>query len=388
VSNRPYDLALLGATGFTGQLTAAYLAEHGPPGLKVLLVGRNLAKLEKVQAGLRNRENFFLAQADVGDPASLIKAISQARVLITTVGPFDQYGEPVVAACVEAGTDYVDITGEPQFVDRMILRYGAAAEAKGVRIVPCCGFDSIPHDLGVYYTVKLLPEGEPIRIEGFVRAKGGVSGGTYQSAVNAMGKAKEVQAVRKERRRAEVPLIGRKVGSLYPKLHYEPRIKAWAVPFPSIDPDVIARSARTLERYGPDFRYAHYLSVKKASTMATLVGGVGVVFALAQLAPTRRLLLKLKSSGEGPDEATRAAGRFEVRFFAQAGGTALVTRVHGGEPGYSETAKMLGESALCLAFDRERLPARAGLLTTATAMGDPLIERLQKAGITFEQVRS
>lgn len=381
---RPYDLALLGATGFTGRLTAQYLDTHGPAGLKVLLVGRNLGRLEEVQASLQNQQHFGVARADTTDPASLVAAAAQARVLATTVGPFDLHGHAVVEACVEARTDYVDITGEPQFVDRMILRHDRTATERRVRIVPCCGFDSIPHDLGAYFTIKALAPQGPAKVEGFVRAKGGVSGGTYQSAVNAMGQTKALKAVRKERRQQEGPLLGRRVGSTHPKLHFEPRIQAWAVPFPSIDPEVIARSARALPIYGPDFRYGHYLSVKRTSTMVGLLGGVGALFALAQLEPTRKLILGLKSSGDGPDEATRAAGKFEVRFFAEADGRLVQARVHGGEPGYTETAKMLGESALCLAFDRDQLPERYGVSTTAVVMGDRLIARLQAAGIGFE----
>jgi short subunit dehydrogenase-like uncharacterized protein len=382
VTARPFDLVLFGATGFTGKLTASYLAEHGPPGLRVALAGRNAEKLDAVRKETGGK--FEVRVADVSDAGALARLAAETKVVLTTVGPFERHGEPVVKACIEGGAHYADITGEPQFVDRMIVRYDAEAKAKKLRIVSCCGFDSIPHDLGVHYTVGLLPKNVPITIDGFVRAKGGVSGGTYQSALHAMAHSGELRAARDARKKSEAPLVGRKVGSARPKLHFDDRIKAWAVPLPTIDPDVIARSARALDEYGPEFRYAHYLSVKKTTTMAGLVGGVGALFALAQLPPTRKLLEGLRSSGEGPDEETRKNGKFEVRFFAEGGGTKLETRVAGGEPGYTETAKMLSESALCLAFDQ--LPERYGVITTAMAMGSVLQARLQKAGITFERV--
>jgi short subunit dehydrogenase-like uncharacterized protein len=292
----------------------------------------------------------------------------------------------VVAACAEAGTHYVDLTGEPEFVDRMWLAYHAQAERSGARIVHSCGFDSIPYDLGTLYTVEQLPEGVPIHVDCFVRAAGTFSGGTYQSALHIMGRLRQGAQVGRERRRREVRPEHRRVRGVSRPPHHDERIGAWVVPFPTIDPQTVLRSARALDRYGPDFSYSHYLAVKRLPVLAGMAAGAGALVTLAQLPPARTALGRLKASGEGPSPEQRARSWFKVRFHAQAGDRVLATQVSGGDPGYGETSKMLAESALCLAFDD--LPERAGQLTPAVAMGDALIARLQGAGITFEVLES
>lgn len=383
--SRRFDLALFGATGFTGGLTARYLAANGPETLRWALVGRNRGKLEAVAARLAERSPRApapeLLVADAADRAALERVAKAARVVITTVGPYALYGEPLVAACAAAGTDYVDLTGEPEFVDRMWLEHHAEAERNGARLVHCCGFDSIPHDLGAYFTVKQLPEGVPLRVEGYVRFGGRFSGGTYHSAINAFGRSRQTLAAAKERRRAEPRVAGRRVHSAKPRLRRDPGRGGWVVPMPTIDGPIVRRSAAALDRYGPDFTYGHNLVVPDLPRLAGLVGGVGTAFALAVLPPTRRLLLKLKAPGEGPSEAERERAWFKVAFVGEGRGRRVVTEVSGGDPGYTETSKMLAESGLCLAFDD--LPERAGQLTTATAMGDALLARLQAAGISF-----
>src|SRR5690348_1019665 len=181
---RTYDIVLFGATGFTGELTAQYLARTAPAGTRWALAGRNPAKLAAVRDRLAELnpacKDLPLLHADVSDPGSLAEVARSARVVITTVGPYVEYGEPLVAACAEHGTDYVDLSGEPEFVDNMYVRHDERARETGARIVHCCGFDSIPHDLGAYFTVQQLPEGVPLRVEGFVRIDARFSGGTMQ----------------------------------------------------------------------------------------------------------------------------------------------------------------------------------------------------------------
>ncbi|GAA4878180.1 hypothetical protein GCM10023235_67840 [Kitasatospora terrestris] len=189
-AQRPYDLVLFGATGFTGGLTAEYLARHAPAGCRWALAGRNPAKLAAVRGRLAAIDpacaDLPLLTADASDPASLREVAGQARVVISTVGPYIRYGEPLVAACAEAGTDYVDLTGEPEFVDLMYVKHHARAVESGARLVHACGFDSVPHDLGALFTVGHLPKGSPISLQGFVRAGGSPSGGTLASALAAM----------------------------------------------------------------------------------------------------------------------------------------------------------------------------------------------------------
>jgi short subunit dehydrogenase-like uncharacterized protein len=380
-TTREYDIVLFGATGFTGALTAEYLARAAGPETRWALAGRNQRKLEATRERTKIPD-LPLLSADVTDPASLRAIAESAKVVITTVGPYINYGEPLVAACAAAGTDYVDLTGEPEFVDLMWLRHHEQAERTGARIVHCCGFDSIPHDLGVLNTVNQLPEGVPLKIEGFVRAGGTFSGGTYHSAIHVMARLRQGRSVAAQRKRLEPRPVDRRVRGLMELPHHDPTANGWVLPAPTIDPQVVLRSARALPRYGPDFGYGHYIVAKRLAMLGGLTAGVGTLAALAQIPPTRKLLLKFRDPGDGPTAEQRDKAWFKVTFKGTTpSGDRVVTEVRGGDPGYGETSKMLGEAALCLAHDD--LPQRAGQLTPAVAMGQALIDRLQRAGISF-----
>ncbi|MGP3911703.1 saccharopine dehydrogenase family protein [Nonomuraea sp. 10N515B] len=372
--DRPYDIVLFGASGFTGALTAAYLAGAAPPGTRWALAGRDRAKLERL--GL----DVPVLIADAADPAALAELARQTRVLVTTVGPYVTHGEALVAACAEAGTHYLDLTGEPEFVDRTYLRHHDQAARTGAKIVHACGFDSIPWDLGVLHTVSLLPEGVPLAVSGFLRASGRPSGGTLATAMTMFGRARQMAEAAAQRRAAEPRPKGRKVSSAPGGLRY---VGGWALPMPTIDPFIVGYSARLLDRYGPDFTYRQHYAVRTLPQAAATAAGAGAFAALAVIPPARRLIQSRLRPGEGPSPERRAKSWFKVTFLGQGGGERVVTEVAGGDPGYGETAKMLGESALCLAFDD--VPDRAGQLTTASAMGLPLIDRLRRAGITFDR---
>ncbi|MYV91767.1 saccharopine dehydrogenase NADP-binding domain-containing protein, partial [Streptomyces sp. SID1034] len=191
-SKRTYDIVLFGATGFVGALTAQYLATHAPQGCRWAVAGRNRTKLERLRERLAELNpacaTLPLLTADSTDPASLRTLAESARVVATTVGPYVWYGEGLVEACADAGTDYLDLTGEPEFVDTMYVRHDARARERGARLVHACGFDSVPHDLGVRFTVRQLPAGVPLRIDGFVRTNATFSGGTLASALTAIGR--------------------------------------------------------------------------------------------------------------------------------------------------------------------------------------------------------
>jgi short subunit dehydrogenase-like uncharacterized protein len=377
-----YDVVVFGATGFTGALTAEYLVGRAEGATRVALAGRNRSKLEAARDRLA--ADLPLIEADVDDPASLRELASSTRVLISTVGPYIKYGEAVVAACAAAGTDYVDLTGEPEFVDRVWLRYHEQAMNTGARIVHCCGFDSIPHDLGVLFTVNQLPEQVPITISGYVRTNGTFSGGTYETAITSFSRLRQTAQTASERRRKERRPTARRVRGVVGKPRHDSFAGGWVVPMPTIDPLVVLRSARALERYGPEFTYSHYFVSKRLLTLVEIAAGGGAAIALAQLPPTRDLLLKLVPAGEGPSPERRERSRFRVRFAGEGGGQRIMTEVSGGDPGYGETAKMLAESALCLAHDD--LPERCGQLTPAVAMGEKLIDRLKRASLRFEVV--
>jgi short subunit dehydrogenase-like uncharacterized protein len=387
---RQYDLVLFGGTGFTGGLTADYLAARAPATMRWALAGRNQAKLDAVAARLAaaspEAPKPDVLVADAADEDALRGIAEKTRVVVTTVGPYALHGWALVAACAAAGTDYCDLTGEPEFVDRVWVDHHAEAERTGARLVHCCGFDSIPHDLGAYFTVQQLPEGVPLTVNGYVKSNARFSGGTFHSAVNGFARARQTMSAAKERKRQELRAEGRQIHAAPARIHHEESLGGWTVPLPTIDGAIIRRSAAALDRYGPDFTYGHNMVAKHLATVGAVAGGVGTAGLLAQLPPTRKLLLKLKAPGEGPSEAERERSWFKVTFVGEGGGKRVRTEVSGGDPGYGETSKMLAESGLCLAFDE--LPERSGQLTTAVAMGDALLERVQKAGIRFQVLES
>ncbi len=394
---RSYDIVLFGATGFVGELTAEYLAQSAPEHARIALAGRSATKIDALRERL-SRSNWGRLVADVNDASSIEELAQAARVVISTVGPYLQYGEPLVAACAAAGTDYVDLTGESEFVDLMYLRYHAKAKESGARLVHSCGFDSIPYDLGALFTVSQLPDDVPIALRGFGAASGSISGGTFHSAVGQMGRLKESGRVARQRRSAErnAPdgriAEGRSVTGAPGRPHNEPLAGGWVVPVPTVDPQHVLRSARLNPAYGPDFTYSHFIVTKKLSTTVGLGLGVGAIATLAQLQTTRNLVLKLKSPGSGPDAERRARSFFRVTMVADYGsGTPrerLVTEVRGADPGYGETAKMLSEAALALAFDENLPQLGGGQWTPALALGQPLIDRLVSAGIEFRVVEA
>jgi short subunit dehydrogenase-like uncharacterized protein len=386
---RPYDLVLLGATGFTGRLTAAYLAEHVPAGAHWALAGRDGARLE----GLRDAVTAAhptgvrpdLVGADVTDAGSLRDLAESARVVATTVGPYLEHGAGVVAACAAAGTDYADLTGESEFVDRMWLAHHSTAVQSGARLVHCCGFDSVPYDLGVLFTVQQLPKGVPLRVRGVVRTDATFSGGTFQTVLGGMARARQARQVAADRRRLESrPEGGRRVRARAGRPHRDPELHYWLVPLPTIDPVVVKRTAAARPDYGPDFTYSHYAGFTALPwAVGSAAAGAGLLGA-AQVPALRSRLERRVVPGSGPDERRRARSWFTVDLVGEGGGERVHTCVRGGDPGYTETARMLGESALSLAFDEG--PMTAGQVTPATAMGEDLLDRLTRAGMSFSVV--
>ncbi|MEU4012258.1 saccharopine dehydrogenase family protein [Streptomyces pseudogriseolus] len=380
-TDRPYDIVLFGATGFAGTLTAEYLAAHAPEGLRWAVAGRSERKLEALRERLPGGEKAGVLRADVSEPATLRALAEQARVVATTVGPYVEYGEELVAACADAGADYADLTGEPEFVDLMYVRHDARARETGARLVHACGFDSVPHDLGAYFTVRQLPEDVPLTVDGYVTVDAAFSGGTFASALNQFARPGKLRAAARDRRRHEPRLVGRRVSAPAGVPRYAPEVDAWALPLPTIDGQIVRRSAKALARYGPEFRYRHHAAVRSLPAALGGVAAAGTLFAAAQVPPLRRALSARLKPGDGPSPEKRARSWFSVRFVGEGGGRRVYTEVSGGDPGYDETAKMLAESALCLALDD--LPSTSGQVTTAVAMGDALIGRLREAGIRF-----
>jgi short subunit dehydrogenase-like uncharacterized protein len=386
MSERELDVVVYGATGYTGRLVVDYLARSGPVDLRWAVAGRNAARLSDVAHGTKGARaeppRIIIASAE--DAPSLREMARRARVVLTTVGPYAKYGLPLVEACVAEGTDYVDLTGEPGFVQEVMTKLDGAAREGKVRLVSCCGFDSIPHDVGVLHAVRALRPHAPIAsaltVRGYIRATGSFSGGTWHSALEAMAAGEKGRAAREPKREPS----GRVIRKLDLGPHHEPLVRSWAVPTPMLDPWIVRRTARALEEYGPQFANGHYICTGNLAKTAAVIGGGAAFFGLARFAPTRNLLARVKAPGDGPTPEKRERSRFAITFIAEAAGKRVVTRVSGGDPGYGETAKMIAEAALSLARDRDLLPPRYGALTPAHALGERLLVRLPAAGIPFE----
>jgi len=391
--DRPFDVVVYGATGYTGALTAEYLAQHAPADLRWAIAGRSEQKLRALRDRLAATDpalaDLPVLVAEATDAAGLRPMVEQARVVATTVGPYLRYGGPLVALCAEAGTDYCDITGEPEFIDRAYVDHHATAQRSGARLVHACGFDSVPHDLGAYFAIQELAAevgGEittPVRMRGVVRAGGGVSGGTAHSAVLQFSRARQLKEAYAARRRLESRPTGRSSRAVSTPPRRDKELGYWLLPLPTADPMIVARSGAALPSYGPDFRYSHYAGLK---TLRYAVGGTAAVGAMAvasQVRPVRNLLLeRLPAQGTGPSEQHRRKAWFTVDFVAETtvGGdpVRVHTRTSGGDA-YADTGVMHAEAAMCLALDDN--PETAG-----QAMGDAYLGRLQKAGIRFERV--
>lgn len=401
--HRRYDVVLFGVTGFTGTLVARYLSAHLPETARWAIAGRNRSKLTAVRHGLPQSGVAAapsVLEADVTDPESMRRMAESARVVITTVGPYLEHGEPVVRACAEAGTDYVDLTGEPEFMDRMYVAHHTTAEKTGARLVHACGFDSVPHDLGAYFTVQQLSAQQitasrrtpgPISMRGVVLSNAMFSGGTIHSALGQLSRPRQLRHAARERRQAEPAVPHHPETGVPRRARYVPgsprkdaRLGLWLMPLPTCDPIVITRSARASEAYGPDFSYSHYAGMTRArSLVKAATTGTGLMVA-AQVGPLRRLIGRRIPRGEGPSPRRRQRSWFTVDFIGEAAETTVHTRVSGGDPGYDETAKMLSEAAMSLAFDEN--PDVSGQVTTVTAMGDNLLQRLINAGMSFSVV--
>ncbi|WP_460855045.1 saccharopine dehydrogenase family protein [Nocardiopsis coralliicola] len=389
-----YDIVLYGATGYSGRLTAERMAGRLPTGVRWAVAGRSREKLEALRERLAAdgaEPDVLVAAAD--DQEALRALAASTRVVAAAAGPYSEVGEPLVAACASEGTDYVDLTGEPAFVDRMFAAHHATAERTGARLVHACGFDSVPYDLGAYFTAGLLPADAPMSVEGFVRVAVRPSGGTWQTLVGTLGdpvataRAARERTAAEERSREESGAEGngRRARST---LRLVPRMRlagGWPVPMPTLDPQIVRRSAAALDRYGPDFRYGQYLVQRKFTTAAAVVGGAAGLVAAAAVPPLRSRLLGMQEPGGGPTADERSERGFHVTFAGEGGGRRVVTDISGGDV-YDTTAAVFTEAALCLAYDS--LPETAGQVTTATAMGDALERRLRTTGaLSFEILR-
>ena len=402
-----YDLIVLGATGFVGQLVCRYLLEHaGTQGdLKWAAAGRSRAKLEQLVTALGPKaEHLPLLTADATNESTLQVLCAQTRVLVSTVGPYALYSEPLVKICVETGTDYCDLTGEVQWIRRMVQTYETSAQQSGARIIHCCGFDSVPSDLGVYYLQQQAQErlGQPctqvkMRVK---NARGGISGGTAASGINLLKEATSDAATREALTHPYILCPPSSDAPYHPPalipVQYDENFQEWITPFimAGVNIPVVLRSQALLEyAYGESFQYDEAILTGSGIAGWMVAQGVNVGlggFALAATLPPLRWALEhwiVPAPGEGPSAEAQEQGFYDLRFWGKtAAGKTIQTKVTGDrDPGYGSTAKILGQAGICLAKDFPKSARAGGFWTPATMFGDRLIERLVNyAGLTFE----
>lgn len=407
MSSQQYDLVVFGATSFVGQILSHYLmTTFGVGGdVRWAIAGRSEGKLVNLKTDLgQDATNLPIVLADASDEAALRDLCEQTRVVISTVGPYALYGEPLVKACVETGTDYCDLTGEVQWIRRMIQTYEARAQASGARIVHCCGFDSIPSDMGVFFLQQQARAQFNMpcsRVKMRVKAaKGEFSGGTVASLMNVTKEAAANPALRKE---LANPF------SLCPPEHrsamrqpnvksaeFDPDFGVWLAPFvmAAINTRVVHRSNALLgAAYGRDFAYDEAMMTGRGAkgrlTAYGIAGAMGGFMVASALKPSRWALERfvLPKPGEGPSAEVQQNGFYDLRFYGEtAEGQSVRVRVAGDrDPGYGSTGKMLGQAGACLAFDISKTDRPGGFWTPSAIFGDALLERLRDhAGLTFE----
>jgi len=403
MANRDFDIALYGATGFTGRLAAQYLAAGAATTkIKWAIAGRDKAKLKTLRDQLGNKPSLIVA--DIADREAVEAMASRTKVLLNTAGPFALYGTPVVDACVAARTHYADITGETVWIRGLIDRHHERAAKDGTRIIPCCGFDSVPSDLGTFLVARHMQRTLGVschEVKAYFRMAGGFNGGTIASGM-AMHESGDIE-------RGRDPFL-LNPGHRHSKkqvernrdpsgVAYDKDIGAWVGPFMmgQINTRVVRRSAALFgqwgEPYGKEFRYQEYSRFGGAlgGAKAALVTGVMAGFGLAMSGSFTRAAMKkvLPKPGEGPSEKAMDSGWFDCVLIGTAeDGRQVRGRIrHKGDPGNRATVRFLCESGLALALDTKRLPGglkRGGILTPATGLGDVLAERLQGAGTTIE----
>ncbi|MGU3498624.1 saccharopine dehydrogenase family protein [Mycobacterium sp. C31M] len=414
MAQREFDLVLYGATGFVGKLTAEYLAKAGGRA-RIALAGRSQEKVRAVRDTLGEpARSWSIIEADAGSPASLLAMAERTQVVATTVGPYTRYGLPLVAACVRAGTDYADLTGETPFIRSSVDQFHEQAADADTRIVHSCGFDSVPSDLTVYALydrARADGEGELTETNMVVREfVGGASGGTLASILEARRAMSGDPDVRRamldpytlSTDRTAEPYLGtqsdtplRRGAQIAPELD-----GSWAGAFimAAENSRIVRRSNALLDwAYGRTFRYAEQVSagpsvlapVTAAVSTAALAGIFGLGRRYANKLPSGLLERIMPKPGTGPSETALAKGHYRIETYTTTttGARYRAVIAQQGDPSYIATAVLLGESALALALDRDKLSGLRGVLTPAAAMGDALLTRLPAAGATLETVR-
>ena len=397
-NERDFDLIIWGATGFTGNLVCDYINKnYNERELRWAIAGRNKKKILKLQQKLKIDDSRTII-ADSFDKNSLVKMVKKSKVVCTTVGPYAKYGTNLVEACIEGETNYCDITGETQWIRRIIDRFHTKAKEKNIKIINSCGFDSIPSDMGVFYSQKKMLDKTGkyastinMRVAG---AKGGISGGTYNSLSNVLEEALVDKEVRKTLTNPYgLNPIDKQFGpdkSDLREVIFDAVSNSWIAPFvmAGINTKIVRRSHALMDfMYGKNFAYDEATLTGKG--IAGQIRGYMSLIPIFLATRKKGSIIKkivdfiLPKSGEGPSKKTRIKGYYNLRFYLTADKMTYVSKVLGDmDPGYGSTSKMLAESAICLALDE--IPDTYGILTPSVALGDSLLKRLEEnAGLTF-----
>lgn len=415
-SSRLFDVVIFGASGFTGKYVVYELLLKGRKDLSIAIAGRSKEKLSEVLTEAKKRapgRQLDTLVADVNDATSMAAMCKKARLLLNCVGPYRFFGEQVVKACVSEGTDYLDITGEPEFIERMQLNYHAQAEAKGLLIVSACGFDSIPNDMGTLFTISSFPDGvTPSAIDSFACVNSGSAGmhghyTTFECAVHGFGSQKNLAKIRKSRPHVKIPVIGKKAVK-HSGPFFEKEVGKYCLPFPGADASIVKRSQEyfvgkgELTKWKPVQFSAYFGLPSLFWTIIVVI--IGIIFStLAKYSFGRKLLLNNpkiftlgRFSHDGPSEEEMRQTSFSIRFVGK-GYTSkanpatdkpdfkIVTEVSGPEPGYIATPLAIVQAAIVVLEQKSSLPS--GVLTTAAAFSKTdLIQKLDAAGLKFKVI--
>ena len=404
MSEPQYDFVVFGATSFVGQILCRYLTTHYQSDeLNWAIAGRSVSKLETLKSELGEQAQALpVIIADASNEEQLQAMARQTKVIVSTVGPYALYGEPLVKVCCDTGTDYCDLTGETQWIAKMLEKYESAAKASGARIVHCCGFDSIPSDLGVYFLQEAAKEKFKhycYRVKMRVKViKGGFSGGTVASLLNVAKEASADPALRRTLSNPyalcpdEHPFFARQASNNQAK--YDPDFQQWTTPFvmAAINTRVVHRSNALLgARYGKNFLYDEAMLSASSFKAKTMAYGMGAFMISAAVSPLRKAMesLFLPKPGEGPSPEEQENGFFNMHFFGEtATGQQIKCKVTGDkDPGYGSTAKMLAETAIHFSSVNKADTTEGGFYTPSSLFGNALISRLEeKAGLTFSVI--
>eukprot|EP00741_Cyanophora_paradoxa_P007005 tig00001067_g6777.t1 len=404
-SHRIYDVIIYGATGYTGELTARYFAKHIKRRCTWNIAGRSAAKLAQL------RERLAAIDADCArldpivasteDEASVRTMAEKAKVVINAVGPFRYHGELVVKSCVEAGTDYADVNGEPEFIRRMFASYGQKAEERGVVVALSCGADSVPADIGALYAKEQFPAGCCSSVKTYVLLDQslsdgsweGISAGTWTTLMNSFAYTPPARPKAPAAPAGPAAAIARKAPRLPMGMHTPKAVGHRVVPFPVADPTIVKKTHELTEGNRPDFAYGHYLELNSLWAAIKMAAAFMFFKLMVKSKGTLDWLIRRKPEGYGPDEAMRE--RLSTRLTFEASGrskpelerddTTVVCRMNAPEA-YEMTAILVAQCALSLVEDRARLPRKAGVLTPGAAFGTGIVDRLRQCGVTLEVV--